>query len=203
MPAINDIIRFSIVTELQGVQMQNQFLYRVDALGVDDGITDNLNAFITEVGTAINTLCSNKLKISCGKYENLSQVEMQQIVFVNIPGGASGDSHPQNQVLRFNSWGFQQPGDERVINNGFNLSGVSEDHSTKGRYNGGGSLVALLALLNGQTDLVPAAAGWSIQAMVYGKNIAGGAEVYRESRQSAVNRTFNKLRQRTTQLCAI
>lgn len=205
MPLVNDQIKITLVTELQGVQMQNCLRYRVLALGADPPVETALDQIATLFGTAIQFICSNQFRLTCMIYENETSIEAKQLLFVNVPGGQVENAHPQNQVVRINSWGIPVGTDTDIVRNAFNLSGVIEPLSTRGRVNDFSLFQNLTNLLQGATSLSP---NWELQASVYGavqdlpkpaENIKG----YQDTSLARVNPLMLKLRGRTTTLCGV
>lgn len=203
MPSPTDIIKVTFVSELSGVQMSNSVLWRIDALGVAPTAAQLLDEIATSYIVAVQSLVTSQWKLTCLIYENLSAFEAKQILFVNGPGIAAGDSHPQNTVLRVNRWGANVLPQIRMVRSSFSQSGVSENFSTRGRLNNATIALELQSFLVVQ-NILPTFG--TVTPMVYGITIPDPpgplTEGYQVTGQALVNPTFLKLASRKTSLCA-
>lgn len=202
MPVATDIISTTIIQELDGVQMSNQIFWQVDSVGADptteNGLIDVLNAYYDSV----KAFMSDEWAVVCGVYENISNPEGKAIVFGTLPGLSATDSHPQDQVLRLNSYGGL-PGPLPRHRNAFNQSGVIESLSTDGRLNDPAVVASLRLFLTAQ-QVMPAGA-WTIDPQVRWQTAPGPPPVYAFSNAdtSQFSSRFFKLRTRKTKLCLV
>jgi len=134
MPLEDDKLRFTLVHELSGVATRNDMYLDV----VDPGTTQNLAEIAALLGAewelASNAVLTTEVEYVAYILDNLTRNEVRGIV---ISGGTGNDitgSHPQDQVVRFNEYGQNSSG-EKLRRGAFNLSGVGQQFSTRGRVN--------------------------------------------------------------------
>ena len=202
MPVATDIISTTIIQELDGVQMSNQIFWQVDSVGADptteNGLIDVLNAYYDSV----KAFMSDEWNVVCGVYENISNPEGKAIVFSSLPGLSATDSHPQDQVLRLNSYGkIAPPGP--IHRNAFNQSGVIESLSTDGRINNPATIASLKAFLTAQ-QVMPGG-NWTIDPQVRWQTAPGPPATYAfaNAQTSQFSQRLFKLRTRKTKLCLV
>lgn len=201
MPLDNDFIKTTIIQELSGVQISNIAYWQIVDLGDDpttaDGLTDIVNAYYA----VANPIVTDEWRIVCGIYENLTTIEAKQIVFFNLVGTALLQSHPQDQVLRINEYGQDNPGDP-VKRGAWNQSGLQEGLSTRGRINDFTLITPLVNFLT--TQQVMAGPSWTLNPQVRWQSGPGPPPVFDFERTifgQASTRLF-KLASRKTGLCA-
>jgi hypothetical protein len=152
MPAVNDIIETVLITELVGVSMSTKLLWKIDDLGTDEPVRDNITAIAAEFRDAVNVYMSTGWQVTCISYTNLSQVEAKVVAPLALFGSSIVDPHPQNQVLNIRRWGLYDV-DAKVRNGRFALSGVTEDFSTRGRFTDVAECDEIEAFVGGPSDL--------------------------------------------------
>ena len=202
MPIASDMISTTIIQELDGVQMSNQMFWQVDSVGADpsteNGLIDVINAYYDSV----KAFMSDEWNVVCGVYENITNPEGKAIVFTSLPGLSVTDSHPQDQVLRLNSYGkVVPPGPVHL--NAFNQSGVIESLSTDGRLNNPATVATLKSFLTAQ-QVMPGG-NWTIDPQVRFTTDPGPPAVYGFTNvlTSQFSSRFFKLRTRKTKLCLV
>jgi hypothetical protein len=201
MPAINDFIATTIISELSGVSMSSLLYWKVDNLGDDDAIEVNLGKLATAYAAVTTDITITSWAVTCMVYFNHTQTEPKVVHPVTIAGTAAGDSHPQSQALRFNRWGVHIP-DSKVRHGAHYLSGVPESFSTVGRINDAAEFNALENLLS--DTLVLADDGWTLLPQLFitpdWKNFPT-VHAFVLASQCQVNATYAVLRSRKTKLC--
>lgn len=202
MPIVGDIIKTTILQELDGVQMSNDMYWQIDALGDDPSTADGLLDIVNEYHDNIRNSCFSGWSVVCGIYDNLTNPEGKAIVFVNLPGLVGTDAHPQDQVLRLNSYGGLG-GANPVHRNWFNQSGLQEGLSTDGRLNDPANLDNLLDFLTAQ-QIMPGPS-WTIDPQVRWQTAPGPPAVYAFANvnTSQWSDRFFKLQSRKTKLCTV
>jgi hypothetical protein len=201
MPAVNDIIQTTIITELSGVSMSSLLYWSVDDLGDDDSIQVNLGKLAAAYAAVTTDITITSWAVTCMVYFNTSATEPKVVHPVTIAGTAAGDSHPQSQALRFNRWGVHIP-DSKTRRGAHYLSGVPESFSTVGRIN---DVTEFLNLENFLSDaLVLADDGWSLtpELLITPDWVNfPTVKAFVLASQCQVNPTFAVLRSRKTRLC--
>lgn len=192
----SDILDVDFVIETGGVQtVFSQSYLVVNYLGPhsDQQIISDLGGIFW--GT-IDDIMSTSTILSCIKMVNVTNPS-KVIVFPNSPGLATDNPHPPHQALRVDIYG-DDTGEGCHWRNANNFSGVSEDYSTRGRYNG---LVDLTNLLNHfsqqfQTDLN----GADLRAQI--KRHTGAQNyVWFDSKFARLQERFEVLKNRKFELC--
>ncbi len=202
MPSVADVIKITILQELDGVQMSNDMYWVIDDLGDDpstqNGLIDVLNAYYD----VVKAFMSDEWKIVCGIYENISNPEGKAIEFGTLVGLSATDSHPQDQVVRLNSYG-QISGSQPLHRNAFNQSGVIESLSTDGRVNNMTTIDPLRLFLTAQQ--IMAGPSWTLDPQVRWQTAPGPPATFLYA--NVVSSTFSarlfKLQSRKTRLCAV
>jgi len=199
MPADNDFIRSTLVSELNGVSMRNDIYWQI----VEPGTITNLNE-IAAIISAEWFSVSNAILINLFNYvavivDNLTQNELRGVVIPGTIGGGAGDSHPQDQVLRFNEYGQNAPGDKIRVG-GFNLSGIREALSIAGRLSDPVVVDAIELFLG--TQHLDVSSGLTLNPQVRTRVPASSPPVYVFHRtiRCTVNPTFRKLKSRKTSI---
>lgn len=114
MPQVGDFIKTTFVQELAGVSMQNSMIWQINDLGSVPTVNAALNQIMVAYRGAVTDICTTAWALTCGIYENLSRVEVKAIVFANLTGSLAGDTHPQDQVIRWNRYGIAELGDDII-----------------------------------------------------------------------------------------
>lgn len=202
MPAVGDKIRTTILQEIDGVQVASDMFWNVDDLGDDptvaNGLIDVMNAYYD----SCKAFMSDQWAIVCGIYENLTATEASAVEFGTLTGLSIVDSHPQDQVLRLNSYGGLG-GLNPVHRNGFNQSGVIESLSTDGRINSMSTIDTLRLFLTVQ-QVMPGPS-WTLDPQVRWQTAPGPPKVYAFANvnSSVYSARLFKLRSRKTKLCKV
>lgn len=152
MPAIGNVIETVLISELVGVSMSTRLLWKIDDLGTDETVRQNIVAIASEFSQAVEDFMSTGWKITCITYTNLSAVEAKVVAPTNLFGASIVDPHPQNQVLNIRRWGLYDV-DQKVRNGRISLSGVTEDFSRRGRFTDMSELGVIEAFVGGPVDL--------------------------------------------------
>lgn len=202
MPSVADIIHITILQEIDGVQMSNDMFWQVDDLGDDPSIADGLVDVMTAYYDVVKAFMSDKWSSVCGIYENVTNPEGKHIQFLTQTGLSATDCHPQDQVLRLNSYGGLG-GLNPVHRNGFNQSGVIESLSTDGRINNMATIVPLSTFLTAQ-QVMPGPS-WTLDPQVRWESAPGPPPVHTFANvdTSVFSARLFKLGTRKTKLCAV
>lgn len=202
MPSVSDLIRTTILQEIDGKQVSNDMYWTVDDLGDDPSTRNGLIDVMNTYYDAVKAFMSDEWKIVCGIYENLSAVEGKVIEFGTLVGLSLTDSHPQDQVLRLNSYGGLG-GANPKHRNGFNQSGVIESLSTDGRLNDPSVVSSLRTYLTIQ-QVMPGPS-WTLDPQVRWQTAPGPPATYANANvdSSTFSGRFFKLGSRKTRLCAV
>lgn len=160
MPVIDDNIKTSWVSELDGVAMSNEITWKIVDLGDDPTNLSMLIAITTAYGIAWSPPLTMTTTISCAVYENLSSPEAKEINFpIGIEGLIIGTPHPQDQVIRFSEYTVEQP-NGTLKKGAYNLSGMAQSLSTNGIVNDVALFSPLRQFLSDQLVL---GTGWTIK----------------------------------------
>jgi hypothetical protein len=159
MPQAGDVVETVIISELVGVPMSTRLLWKIDDVGTDEDIRQNIIAIAAGFHTGIEDIVSVAYEVTCVTYTNLSRVEAKVVAPVALFGDSIVDPHPQNQVLNIRRWGLYDV-DQKVRNGRVSISGITEDFSVRGRMSDMTFLTAIEAFLGEPTDL--SAGLWSI-----------------------------------------
>jgi len=202
MAIVGDIIKVSFLQELDGRQMLNTAYWQIDDIGTDLGNFVNLQKIITFYHDAIKALLSDQWKLVCGVLDNVTTPEGNVTEFVSLVGTSLNDSHPQYQVLRFNSWGPITAGG-KVHVNAWNQSGIQEGLSTRSRINNETISGTMQSFLQGQ-EVLPTG-GWTIDPQIRINSTpppAAPTIVFFNVFNAKVNPNLRTLGRRKTKLCA-
>lgn len=152
MPGLGNVIETVIISELVGVPMSTRLLWKIDDLGTDEAVRDNIIAIATEFRDAVNVYMSTAWEVTCITYTNLSIVEAKVVAPVALFGSSIVDPHPQNCVLNVRRFGLYDV-DAKVRNGRISLSGVTEDFSRRGRFTDMTEVDEIEAFLGQPVDL--------------------------------------------------
>lgn len=201
MPLPNDIIETVIVTELVGVAMSTRLLWKIDSLGTEESVRDNITAIGTEFQLAVEVYMSTAWEVTCITYTNLSQVEAKVVQPLSLFGMSVVDPHPQNQVLNVRRFGVYDV-DAKVRNGRISLSGVTEDFSRRGRFTDMTECDEIEAFLGQPVDL--SAGLWQITPTLHitpdWKNFPE-VKAFIDIFEASVDPTFSVNTRRRTKLC--
>jgi len=197
MPEVGDIIQYTIVTELEGVAIRNTMYWQIDNLGNTDDLTDIARILGTEWIDQSEGILSVNVKYTAFLVDNLTRNEIRGVHTTSQAGTILRDSHPQDQVLRFNEWAPQEGG-EAVFRGGFNLSGLEENLSTDGRVNDIPSMEAVERYLFQQ--FIDSDSGLQTSPHVRRRTPGSSPPVYtfHKINKAQVNPTLFKLKSRKT-----
>jgi len=197
MPEVGDIIQYTIVTELEGVAIRNTIYWMLDNLGNTDDLTDIARILGVEWIDTSEGILSVNVKYTAFLVDNLTRNEIRGVHTTSQAGTILRDSHPQDQVLRFNEWAPAQEG-EVVFRGGFNLSGLEENLSTDGRVNDIPSMEAVERYLFQQ--FIDSDSGLQCSPHVRRRTPGSSPPVYtfHKINKAQVNPTLFKLKSRKT-----
>jgi len=199
MPADNDFIRSTIVTEEKGVTFRNDIYWQI----VETGTVTNLNEVASIISAEWFAVSSpvlvNDVAYVAVLVDNLTINELRGVVIPGTTGGGTGDSHPQDQVLRFNEYG-QNLATDKIRVGGFNLSGIREALSTTGRLNST-TIMNPISLFLG-TQHLDVSSGLKLNPQVRTRVPASSPPVYvfHRTLRAVVNPRFSKLKSRKTSI---
>jgi len=199
MPSDNDFIRSTIVTEENGVTFRNDIYWQIVETGTVSDLNDVANIISAEWFSVSSPVLVNALSYVAVLVDNLTVNELRGVVIPGVVGAGTGDSHPQDQVLRFNEYG-QIGGGDPIVVGGYNLSGIREALSTNGRLNDDTTVVNIETFL-GQQHL-DVSSGLKINPQVRTRVPASSPPVYvfHRTLRAVVNPTFRKLQSRKTSI---
>lgn len=199
MPETDDIVQFTIVTELEGVAMRNTIYWQLDNLGNVDELTDIARILGEEWIDVAAGVLSSVLDFTAFLVDNLTRNEVRGVHTTSQKGGVLRDSHPQDQVLRFAEWAPADP-PTVVYRGGFNLSGIEEALSTDGRLNDITEVTAIEGYLFNQH--IDSDSGLQASPHVRRRIPGSSPPSYTFHRivKAQVNPTFFKLKSRKTQV---
>ncbi|GAI67281.1 unnamed protein product [marine sediment metagenome] len=191
-----------LVQELDGVQLSNTVYFQIDDLGLDPALSVGLGDIMTKYYQSVLTFCSNKWKLVCGVYENMSNTEAKITVFTTDIGSGTGDSHPQDQVFRFNRYA-QKLSTDPIHRGAFNQSGVEEEWSEEGRVSQVSTFNTLRAFLRDQ-QIMPGP-NWTIDPQLRSELTPPPNPTYEYNNvmQAELSSRVFKLARRKTSLCAV
>lgn len=199
MPADNDFIRSTIITELNGVTFRNDIYWQI----VENGTVTTLNEVANIISGQWFAVSSPILIIPLTYVavivDNLTQNELRGVIIPGATGAGTGDSHPQDQVLRFNEYGQNAPTDKIRVG-GFNLSGIRDVLSRNGRLSDPVTVDAIETFL-GQQHL-DISTGLTLNPQVRTRVPLSSPPVYvfHRTLRAVVNPTFRKLKSRKTSI---
>jgi len=202
MPIVDDQLSYTLITELDGVQMSNTRYFEIDAIGDDPTPSSMLNDIVNDYYDAVKAICNDDWKIVCARLKNHTTVEGETVIFVTLAGLSAIDSHPQHQVIRMNMNAKEQP--SGLMHQGaFNQSGIIETKSTRGRVVDPADFDALAQHL-----FVPGAfggTGWSVSTLIRFNSTPPTpfTEAFANVNKVQLNTEFKTLRSRKTKFCAV
>lgn len=202
MPIVGDIILTRMLQEIDGVQVSNELYWQIDDLGDDPSTFSGLGDVMDAYFDAVKAFMSDKWSLVCGIYQNISNPEGKAINFATATGLSATDCHPQDQVLRINSYG-SLGGSNPIHRNGFNQSGVIESLSTDGRINSPTTVDSLRLFITAQQ--VMAGPSWTLDPQVRWQTDPGPPAIYAFANVNSSNYSarFFKLASRKTKLCTV
>jgi hypothetical protein len=202
MAIVDDQLSYTLITELDGVQMSNTRYFEIDAIGDDPTNVSMLNDIVNDYYDSIKLFCSTAWKIVCAKLHNHTQQESDSVVFVTLLGTGVGDSHPQHQVVRFNMYAQVQPANF-MVRGAFNQSGILEAKSLRGRVGNPADFDPLIQHLD--TPAAFGGTGWSVSSLIRynGTPPTPFTEEFANVNHVQVNTQFKTLKSRKTKFCAV
>lgn len=134
MPQVDDKLRLTIVHELSGVATRNDVYWDVADPGTVQTLSDVAILLAAAWELAASVILTNEVRFIAYLVDNLTRNEVRGVVTSSGTGNDNSGSHPQDQVVRFNEYGHNA--DALPLRRGaFNLTGVGQDFSTRGRIN--------------------------------------------------------------------
>lgn len=204
MAIVDDQLSYTIITELDGVQMSNTRYFEIDAIGDDPLPVSMLNDIVNHYYDAIKDHCNDGWKVVCARLKNHTQVEQESVIFVTLPGLSAVDAHPQHQVLRFNMYAQVQPANF-MVRGAFNQSGIIESISLRGRVLVPADFDDLVTHLNNPSSY--GGTGWEVSTLIRYNGTPPPAPSFTEEfanvNQVQVNTSFKTLKSRKTKFCAV
>jgi len=192
----DDIIQTQFVIAVSGVETVSKAWWLVSTVNGADSVASNANALATAFMDAADSLLTNNAILTCVKWQNHTRAE-KVVISPNRGGVLNQGSHPQHQVLRFNTYGHAVPGDP-LWRNALNLSGVGEELSTRGRLNDAAAATPLLAFLSAPLDT--GATGVVMTPQI--RKRTGPAQfVWFDVERARINPRFMSLSSRKYRLC--
>lgn len=198
---VGDILKLTLISELDGVQMSNTIYWEIDDLGIDESLGAGLARLMISYMDQIRTELSDKYMLVCGILVNLTN-DRKATDFTTSNGTDINDSHPQDQVLRLNRYSRLSPGGDKVRRGAFNQSGVSEPHSIRGRWTDITKFDLLTIWLTSTVLIL--GTGWTLSAKLKSTLAIGPPRTFQfldSTSCQASSRVF-KLGTRKTRLCA-
>lgn len=202
MPAVGDIFRIKMISEQQGVSMTNLSYFKVDDLGTDGPIRDQMVDWGDQFIAAITTQMATSWSITCLVYRNMTATEAQVPVFTALPGTSANDAHPPHLVARFNEYA-NIVGQTEGKHGAFSLSGTHVNSSNKGRIAVMANWDAFRAFLKGPLTLDTD--GWDVTPQLRWESAPGPPKVYTFDPLISVRLStrYNILESRRSKLCQI
>lgn len=114
MPAIDDIVQFTVLSEQEGVQGSNTFQFRITDLGNSPAVVDMLDNWAVLWVNTLSAILSLKWAVVCVIYENLTDAT-DPVIKLNktIPGvNFTENPHPSNfgvWFIRYSKRAIQNP----------------------------------------------------------------------------------------------
>lgn len=132
MPEPADILRLTLIHELDGVAMRNDIYWQLQILGTAGTMTEITTILYDEWISDSQPVLTNQVTYVAAVLENLTRNEVRGLVTSTADGNSPGNAHPQDQVLRFNEYARSED-DSRMHRGAFNLSGTAVTASRDGR----------------------------------------------------------------------
>jgi len=202
MPEVGDILRMTIITELEGVAMRNDIHTELVTTGTLVTLADIVEVFGQEYIDVSNDVLTIQTTYVAFIMDNLTRNEVRGIRTSDVTGIILDGAHPQDQVLRFNEYG--DGGEGQPLRRGaFNLSGTGQNLSHEGR-------VADISIFNPievflGSQFLDSPSGLTLTPVVK-RRIPGSSPpnfTYHRILQASLNPTFFKLKSRKTQVLGI
>jgi len=201
MPEPLDILRLTLIHELDGVAMRNDIYWQLQILGTAPGMNGITTLLFQEWITASQLVVATQLDYVAAVLENLTRNEVRGLVTSTDNGDAIGNSHPQDQVLRFNEYARSED-DTRMHRGAFNLSGVTVGHSRDGRLVSVGPFGLIETYLGQQFLDSPSGLTLNPQVRTRIPGSSPPAYLFHRTLEAIVNPTFHKLKSRKTNVLA-
>jgi len=202
MAIVDDQMSYTIITELDSVQMSNTRYFEIDSIGDDPSNASMLGDIVNHYYDAIKVFCATSWKIVCARMENHTNPEGEVIIFVTLPGTGAGDSHPQYQVVRFNIYAQVQPANF-MVRGAFNQSGILETKSLRGRVGNPADFDPLVTHFRQPNQF--GGTGWNTSTLIRynGTPPTPFTEEFANVNQVQINPSFKTLKSRKTKFCAV
>lgn len=201
MPVVDDIVRFELRSEQQGVAMSNTLHYQIVSLGDEPTVRDAAIDFATQFRDSIASDLSDKWAITCVLFTNETDPTDAQVpAFTNLAGSeAILPPHPSNQVVNVTRYCNDLSG--ALKHGSIKLSGLHTGTSQTGRVAVDLELGTLEPFLLNNVILLTT--GWEIAPVLKYLVALGPPKVYEyQPVTQVINQgVFRKLRRRSTSLC--
>ena len=199
---VDDILDIKAVINVGGSDTVIGSFFQVDVFRGPDADPTIMDQWATDFWDSIKAAISNTVVFSCLKMVNLT-TPSKVVRFPNLAGTLVDDSHPPHQVLKFESYARESLG-EPAWRNSFNLSGVAESLSTRGRVNDPAPFQGLVDFMTDQ--YIGGANGADMTPQVRRTTALGGVGVpdtydYYDVEYTALRETFRTLSSRRFRLC--
>jgi len=202
MPEIGDILRMTMITELEGVAMRNDIHVEVVTTGTLVTLAEIVEVFGQEWIDVSNDVLTIQTTYVAFIMDNLTRNEVRGIRTSDAVGIILDGAHPQDQVLRFNEYGDGGPG-QPLRRGALNLSGTGQNLSHEGRVSDI-SIFNPIELFLGQ-QFLDSPSGLTLNPQVR-RRIPGSqppAYTFHRILRASLNPTFFKLKSRKTQVLGI
>ncbi len=202
MPEVNDFLRMTIISELEGVAMRNDIYVQLINLGDQTTLTGMVAIFGQEYIDVSNDLLTTELHYVAFILDNLTRNEVRGLLTSTAQGLLIEGSHPQDQVVRINEWGSNQ-GEPELRRGAFNLSGIGKSLSEDGRINDIQKFNPLEVYLS--TQFLDSTSGLTMNPQVRRRVPGSSPPIYTFHRieQALANPTYFKLKSRKTNVLGI
>jgi len=202
MPAADDKLRLTIVHELSGVAFRNDVYYDVVDPGTITQLSQIAVLLATEWEAASEDVLTNEVRYVAYLVDNLTRNEVRGVVTSVGTGNDNSGSHPQDQVVRFNEYGHNA-GALPLRRGAFNVSGVGQQFSNRGRINDETEFNAIRLFLS--TQFVDSPSTLSLNPQVRTRNPGGPPVVYSYHRtvQANISTRLFKLKSRKATLLGV
>jgi len=197
MPTNEDFLRLTLIHQISGVTMRNDVYFQAVQIGTVTTLDEVGALLLSDWKTKTLSILTDQVFYIAALVDNITRNEIRGIVTDTAAGSVADDSHPQDQVVRFNEYGQDTPVDPQ-IRNAFNLSGVAEQFSTSGRLNDLSMFTDVEAFLADQ--FFDAVSGFTANPQVRELIPATSPPVYNYFRatRAIANPTLFKLKSRKT-----
>ena len=202
MPDDGDILRMTIITELEGVAMRNDVHTELVTAGTLDTLAEIVAVYAQEWIDVSNDVLTTQLQYVAFIMDNLTRNEVRGILTTDTVGIIVDGAHPQDQVLRFNEYGDGGLG-QPLRRGAFNLSGTGQNLSESGRVSDISIFQPIETFLGQQ--FLDSPSGLTLNPQVRRRIPGSSPPVYTFHRitRASLNPTFFKLKSRKTTVLGI